>query len=425
MAFSTTEKEFILNKTLLPVIIIFPILLFWIGCDELTELQDPDLFNPEIHGELTIDTLYAIADTTQSIPKPSTIGSNRLMLGSFSEFSCRPIIKFELLPQNAVFDTAWIKFFSANTTAEMPQEFFATAYLIENDWDSDKDQVWANYRENIDTTKIIGTLTATTSKNDTILVPFTEEGIKILNSWASEDSSQFNYGFLLDYNNANFIKEFFSNRLPDGPQLVYRFSIPGDTNFVDVLDSVGATTDAYLIEETFTDGVDISGSNYVVSMSSLVTLLEFDTEPLFKDFPEGVVISSVNLQLPFDISRSLLSGDFGAFLHILRLESELEDSVVVIDSTLFGDPLVSIDINQFSQDSSFIEIRAGTERRDFGQVFFQDQINNVQPRKKLYVGFKNNIDFLSYFAFTKRKTANNLNRPKLILEYWIPPNSRF
>jgi len=414
-----------LLKTILPIIIIVLILVFWMGCDELTELQDPNLFNPEIHGELIKDTLYAISDTTQSIPKPNTIGSNRLMLGSFSEFSCRPIIKFELLPRNAIFDTAWIKLFTANITGQMPQDFFATAYLIKNDWDSDKDQIWSNFRENIDTTKILGSLAATTSENDTILVPLTEEGIRILNSWANEDSSQFNYGFLLDYNNANFIIEFFSNRLPDGPQLVYRYSIPGDTNFVDVLDSVGATTDAYLIEETFTDGLDLSGSNYTVSMSSLVTLLEFDTGPLFKDFPEGVVISSVNLQLPFDVSSSLLSEDFGAFVHILSLESELEDSVVVVDSTFFGDPLVSIDINQFSSDSTFIEIRQGTERRDFGQVFFQDQINNVQPRKKLYVGFKNNINFLSYFAFTKRKTANNLNRPKLILEYWIPPNSRF
>ncbi|NIV11082.1 MAG: hypothetical protein GWN62_07240, partial [Aliifodinibius sp.] len=108
----------------------------------------------------------------------------------------------------------------------------------------------------------------------------------------------------------------------------------------------------------------------------------------------------------------------GAFLHILPLTSDLDDKVVEIDSSVFGSPTFSVDVAQISEDSSYIDIRPSTERRDFARVFIQDRIEDPQPIKKLYIGFKNNIDFLSYIALLKHKH-------RLIIEYWIPPDRRF
>ena len=386
-----------------------------LSCDETTEFKSGQLFSPSVQGQLATDTLYAELDTTYSIPIPSTRFSNRLLIGSFAGFTCRPIIKFASLPANATISDAYIRFTTSGINGDNPQPFTIRAHPILADWTTNIDQVWDDYQQNIDMNTILGTMEVTVDSSDTLIMQMDSVGLDYFNKWANEDSSEFNYGFLLDFDNADFMKEFFSNGTVDPPLVVLTYAPPLDTTRKD---SFIAASDAFLIEGNFARVVD---RDYIVSLSPLVTLLQFDTTPLQN---KGIIVSA-NLQLSVDSLNTLISEDFGVYARILKLTSDLNDSMVVIDSSISGLASYSIDINRFNKDDSYIEINTGAERRDFGVLFIQDLVENPQPIKKLYIGFRSNVDFLSHIALLKRDHPDATKRPRLIIEYWIPPDYRF
>jgi hypothetical protein len=162
-----------------------------------------------------------------------------------------------------------------------------------------------------------------------------------------------------------------------------------------------------------------------VSLLPWVTLLQFNTANLINNLPEGFIIESANLQLSIDRTNTFFDPEFGAFLNILKLTSDVDSGGVVVDSSVLGSPTYTIDMTRLSDDSSYVEVNLGTERNNFGQLYIQDRVDNLNTTKKLYVGFKSNIDFFSYIALFKNNHPDLNKRPRLILNYWIPPNSRY
>lgn len=406
-------------KVFTSLLVSLSLLVIW-SCDETTEFEKGELFNPQVQGQIASDTLYAELDTTYSINKPNTRSADRLMVGSFAGLQCRPILKFiDLPPSDVTITKGHIKFITASITGDNPQPFTVKAHPILNDWTTNTDMIWNDYLQNIDTTKTLGSINVTISDNDTILMPLDSLGLKYFNKWIKDDSTDFNYGFILQYANANFIKEFNSNRNQQGPRVILEYNFPGDTT---LKDSAYSTSDAFLIEGDFTRQ---SGVNYVSSFAPWVTLLKFNTNDLIDKFPEGFVVETANLQLTIDKSNSFIDSEFGVYFNILKLSSDLESNEVAVDSSVLGSPSYTIDMTNLSDDSSYVQVNAGTERRDFGQYLLQDRIDDPQTVKKLYVGFKNNIDFLSYIALYKRNHPDLDKRPRLIIEYWIPPSPRF
>lgn len=395
------------------------IFMVYLSCDETTEFEKGQLFNPAVQGQLATDTLYAEIDTTYSIAIPNTRGSDRLLVGSFAGFHCRPILKFTTLPTGATISGAHIKFITADIAGDNPQPFTVKAFPIVNEWVSNTDITWDNYQENIDTTKTLGTLEVNISDNDTLIMEMDSLGLKYFNKWVKEDSIDFNYGFLLEYYNANFMKAFNSNRNTKGPQVILTYTFPEDTTHKD---SAYSTSDAFLIESDFNKQAN---RNYVVSLAPWVTLLQFNTNSLLNKLPDGFIVESANLQLAIDRPNSLFDSGFGAYCNILKLTSDIDNNNVEIDTSVFGSSIYTIDIAKFSDDSSYVEVNIGSERRDFAQLFIQDRVDKPQPTKNLYVGFKSNIDFLSYIALLKHDNQDLSKRPRLILEYWIPPGVRF
>lgn len=387
--------------------------LFNFSCDETTDLQNSQVFDPSVHGKLSKDTLYAEMDTTFSISIPITQSANRLLTGSFAGVTCKPIIKFVSLPANASISEAHIKFITAAITADFPQPFMVEANPILSDWVKNTDII------NVDSTTVLGTMEVTTDSSDTLIMQMNSTGLDFLNRWADEDSSEFNYGFVLNFDNANFMKAFYSNRSSLGPRIVLTYAFPGDTTRVD---SMLSNVDGFLIDGNIPRVAD---RDYAATLSRWATLLQFDTSPLLDKYPDGIIIESANLQLSIDKLSTLFNNDFGTLLRAVRLTSDLNDSVVVVDSSVVNSSSFSIDVTQLINDSSIVNTSPGTERRDFAQLYLQDLVESPNPEKKLYIGFQNNIDFLSYIAFFKRDDPDKSKRPQIIIEYWIPPNRRF
>lgn len=392
------------------------VILAAISCDDTTEFKSGELFNPSVQGQLASDTLYAELDTTYSIPVPSTRFASRVLIGSFAGFTCRPILKFDGLPTNATIYDAYIRFISTGITGNNLQPFTIRAVPILSDWTTNTDQVWDDYQQNIDPNTILATMEVTVDSSDTLIMQMDSVGVDFFNRWVKEDSSEFNYGFLLDFDNADFIKEFYSNSSANGPQVVLTYALPQDTTRKD---SFRATSDAFLTESHFSISPD---RDYIVSLSPMVTLLQFDTTPVEKK--KGIIVSA-NLQLSVDSLNTHINEVYGVYARIQKLTSDLKDSVVVIDSSLSGLSSYAIDITRYDKSESYIEINTGSERRDFGALYIQDLTEDPQPIKKLYVGFRSNVDFLSYIALLKRDQPDISKRPRLIVEYWIPPDYRY
>ncbi|NIV15789.1 MAG: hypothetical protein GWN62_32400, partial [Aliifodinibius sp.] len=169
-------------KILVAVFLSFIIVGFW-SCQETTEFEKKELFSPSVQGKLAIDTLSAEMDTTFSIPEPSTRVSDRLLVGSFSGFECRPILKFANLPTNASISEARIKFITAGITGDSPQPFTIKAHPIKNDWISNIDEKWDNYQQNIDPSITLGTLNVTADSRDTLIMQMDSSGVEFFNRW--------------------------------------------------------------------------------------------------------------------------------------------------------------------------------------------------------------------------------------------------
>jgi len=400
-----------MRRLLLVLVGVF--IVYFVSCSENpVDVSETLLLDPAYQSQFFTDTLYAVFDTTyQTTPVENTLESSRILVGSTSGFTFRPIMKFSFIPNKFRVQHAEIRFISTGITGENPQPFEVTAYPILQEWESNTDSLWSNYQANIDFSRPMGNMTITSVDTDTMVLVISDT--TLLNFWADSAGYQQNYGFILDFSNANFVKSFKADNF-----MQLTFILPGDTT---VKSDSATIVDAFLIENNFTPAPD---RDYVSTLSSKGTILNFDFSPLLKKFPEGIIINSANLQLGIDWDNTLFNPKFKANLWLLRLTSQLKSSKVEIDSSLLQSNLF-VDLNSFSEDSSYIEVKAGNERVELAQGYVQQKMREPESMTGYYIEFKNRIDFLSYLTFFKRDATDISKRPRLILEFMVPPKPRF
>lgn len=381
-------------------------------------LQDRD-------SEIVIDTLYAIQDTTYALNKViTTLNSERLLLGTQENFTFRIILKFFLLdiPDTLEIDNAWIRFITVGAEGEMPTEFSATGYPPIENWIADTSAVWKNYVDNVDFTKPLGNMSVTTADDDTLIFHFNDLGLKRVRLWAGQDTSIRieNTGMLLDFTAANFIKEFQARDISTN-QGVYLFVADSITQDSAVVDSFLAIADANLVDGQFQP---VPQRNYTSTLKPWVTLLKFNIDTLKQIYQSGIVVTSANLQLPVDWDNTLIHRDFGPNLQLLPLTSALEDSSVAIDSTFIGIPSVIVYLNQYAEDSTYVEVTLGGERQEFSATYIQRKLNFPDVYTGFYIENRIQDQYLANFSFYKYNSADPKRRPRLIIQSLRFPDER-
>lgn len=376
-------------------------------------------------SQIVTDTLYAIQDTTYALHKViTTLNSGRLLLGSQEDFNFRIILKFSLLnkPDTLEIDNAWIRFITLEASGNMPTEFTATGYPAVNSWIADTSKVWEGYPNNVDFRQPLGEMLVTTERSDTAIFRFNNLGLQTLRAWADTSDSS-NNGMVIDYASANFVKEFLARSATEnkGVFLFIADSVQTDSGKIAVVDSFLAITDAFLIDGQFYPPPQ---RDYTSTLKPWVTLLEFNLDTLKQIYQSGIVIISANLQLPVDWDNTLIHRDFGPNLQLLPLTSALDDSSVAIDSTFIGIQSVIVDLNHYSQDSTYVEITSGGERQEFAATYIQRKLNFPDVYKGLYIENKIQNQHLANFSFYKHNFADPKRRPRVIIQSLRFPDER-
>lgn len=389
-------------------------------CSENPVELQTNIINPAFQGSLRDTVLYATRDTSYyQTSRINTQFANRIFIGRYKGLEARPILRFTNLPQDAQYSEVIVRFTGTGLAGDQTrQPFTATAYPILNSWTTNLDSVWNNYQDNFDPTLPLGALEVTTAGTDTLYLTMNQTGVDKFTEWADSANASVgnNYGFILDFSDANFIKFWSSINASNDPSMIATYQLPGDTTVYH--DTTTATYDAFIYQGT---GPVISGRDVVSSLIVNATALQFDIKGLNNQYPHGIVISNATLQMPIDWSQSLVDSVFGNTLRLSRLLSDFDSTHVVADSSFNH----YVSLTHWSEDSSYIEVRTGGDRNLLARFILQPMIEDTSATTALAIEMFNKVDHYSYFSFYKRHAALPENRPRLVLQYWVPPEPRY
>ena len=421
-------------KTLLALVLLTGIVIF--QCSENPIDLNPDLVGSNILGTLKDTTLYAINDSsyqTESII--STQFSSRLILGSVAGFEARPIFRitnFAEVPDSATITDAQFRLVRAGISSiGIGTPISVSIYPVLNAWTTNLDEVWDDYQQNIDPSISYATFDIDPEDTTDILVELNAEGLdKVINwfnlYWTDPDSiSPENTGFLLDFQNANFLQYFYAINSGYDPTMIVTYTIPNDTTIT--TDTLLFNFDAFIYSGEIPK---ISERNYVATLFPHSTLLQFDLKSFLDMLPRDVSLNSANLQLYIDRENSLINSELGISQTVTLKLTKITETGVTVDSTLGS----FIETNQWGSDSTYIEIKSGSSRKNLARVYIPPQLINIDSTSGLVISIietlstsqkiTNERDYYSYLAFYTAKDPNVALRPKLIIKYWLPPQPR-
>jgi hypothetical protein len=407
------------------LVIIFCGPLLFNTCSDNPVILENNLDNPLVEGEVRDTVLYAMQDTSYIVSsKINNQFSPYLAIGSYKGFVSRPILRFTTnFPDSAIFTKAVLRLKADGYISDgSPAPFTATLYEAKDAWSSNLDSVWNDYTMNMDLTRPLGTMEVTPSQNDTLSLEFNQDALEILSFWADTSTFDDNGGVILDFSDANYIQYLTSINVELDveivvePLLIFDYHTKNDNTIK--TDTVSATFDAYVYS---LDIPAIPDRNYVSSQINFSTLLKFDLDGILKKYPKGVDVLSANLRLPVDKENSLTAYESSTNLQVQMLLSDINSQSVEVDSS-FG-RLMSF--NQWSLDSSFIEIISGDERKNFARLIIQSQLVDLNSSSALIIDYQNKNDKYAYIASYKKDNIDSESVPKLILTFRIPPSARF
>ncbi len=398
------------------------------GCDE-----DPfDLGSNaptglrEQNAQLVIDTLYATLDANYPLDRTlSTLQSSRLLLGTLNQgpanFTFRPIMRFSNFPDSLQIDSAWIMLVTDEATGDNPQSFTATAYPVINEWIADTSDVWDDYQGNVDFSQPLGELNVTTSREDTLILTFSPDGMNIVRQWPDTSNAVDNNGLILDFSAASFIKEFKARNVDEniGPKLIYTYR---DANDSTLIDTMLVVADAFLVEGDYS----LTGDRlYSTTIIPHVMLLEFNIDTLNQLYPEGVIVETANLQLTIDWANTVNNRDFGPNLQLWPLKSELTSPAIEVDSQAISSNILTVNLTRFSEDSLTAETTSGDERQQLARLYVQEKLNNPDSFTGYYLEPIIKSSFLAAYAYYRYNDPDRSKRPRLIIQSTRLPKERF
>ncbi len=406
--------------------------LFW-QCEE----NPQDVTLTERVSQLTIDTIYANNSNTHRINRRvSTLSADRLHLGSTNGYTFRSILRFAGLPDSIVIDSAWIKFQSLGISKEKnitPVEFSVPGFPIINPWVTDTSDVWDDYASNVDFTNSMGEVLVTTADSGAFFFNFNEFGLQRLNAWVDTASGIPNNGLALDLQTQtpNFVKEFQGRNAANvvGPLLFIRYQAEMDTVIndtmttilVDQTDSLLSISDAFFFDGKFEK---IPDRVHTTTLDTpLVSVLSFNLDTLKRIHPAGVIIESVNIQLPVDWDNTLLNSSLGNNIHILPLTSEVDNDSVRILIEFISNGL-DISLSQFTIDSTYLEVPDGIQRALLGSQYVQLMLNSPDFATGFYIEYLQQSQHFSTASFFRHDNSPSQLRPRLIITSLVLPDER-
>ncbi len=386
---------------------------------------------------LNSDTLYATFDTTHRLDKVvTTLGANRLIIGSVRGYTFRPILKFLDFPLDIVsINTAFIEFKKLSTLGDPAiindpnVSLTVTGYPILQPWKSDTSEVWeGDYQNNVDFNIPLGSMTLypTDTVNTPIIFQFDSTAFSFILQWADTSLREENAGMILEFSppgfptDPQFVEEFVARdqSTNEGPKLVISYR--------DTLDSLRIDTvlvgfDASLFRGDLQTRPD---RDYVTTFVPLITVVSFNLDTLIQLYPNGVSIVNADLEMPVDWDETLAHPALNPNMRILPLTSALTDTNVSVDTSFLSFNLSS-DFTQFTEDSAFVRTETGPNRQSFVRNMVQNMLNNPDRYTGFYLEPRSFANHVAIFSFFRYNAPDPRFRPRLIIQSVALPKERF
>ena len=367
-------------------------------------------------GGIYLDTLYASADTTIIEGKVTTAFSGKLLLGSYKEFDTRFLIRFPNIPADSFqIDSLKLILNSVSNQGEASEPINGTAYMVTEDWEEsvNKDESW-NWKEKID-------LSAETTSD----FELSEEAEKthiidlsnnLANNWQDTTSGGNNFGLLLDFNSASYIKEFGSTNNSDDipiPRLVvvyYNHSLDSVMH-----DTLAADKDASLIDFKGTFDPDLL---QLISGYSVKSFFKFDINQI----PKNAALATMRFILYRDVENSVINENIQETMNLRTATSDYNSlPSYQIDSTFVFSIFHGVILNEIS--TNILDV-APANRGSNSQNFMQSLVNGDILLGSFMVQYRNEWDGVSVYAIRDSDTDDISMRPKIIVEYYDIPTPR-
>ena len=342
------------------------------------------------------------------------------------------VLNLTTLPDSAQIDSAWVKLYSTgsvNVGSSLPftarmHPIFSTQYPT---WEGNLDSIWSDPDQSIDRGTTLSELTIAPDDTNDYLFTLNDDGLDLVRTWADTASTpDENYGFIIDFEMADYIQYFSAISSGGDPQLIIKYSLPLDTMVY--RDTLLANYDAYLYEGDFPQRDDRKYTSTLVVHNSV---LLFNLNDLLIQAGGEITILSANLELPLDRDHSLIDPLYNTSnLVALNLESEIHETEIVLDSTLGFYAI----LDSWSDDSSYVQVSSNDNRRTLANMirvqlatpeepvgFVIHVLDNATSRSSLISHEKEQF---TYLAFYTRKEIDLLKKARLTMEYWIPAKPR-
>lgn len=383
------------------------------GNDKPIQGFDPDLgFDDDDLGSVRKATLHSVDLQFSFEDTLTTTGSSpNLSVGTFSNIDTRTLIKFESFPNPdsvTILDAALILRTSVVTGNVTGQTFEATVHRVTDDWDEANVRA-ENFGEAFDPTPLASATIRSIYRVDSLNVEqvrfdLGDDGTELIRQWSDSTSGVNNFGFLINSNSANFIKQFYSTEFFTGsraPQLEVTARVQGTG--ADTTITTTAMADAYLIERN--PGFMLpDGPLYVDHLFGRKSIIRFDLSQI----PRESTISRAELIFNIEQEKSVLNND-GFSIQLIALDN----AVTTPDSFEVGSnaqPLSSVPNVQESTTTVTVPIRST----------LQAWVNEVIENNGLLLRSATPGKDISYIAISPCE-SDTTRCPRLVVDYTVPP----
>jgi len=383
------------------------------GNDKPIQGFDPDVgFDDDDLGSVRKATLHSVDLQFSFEDTMTTTGSSpNLSIGTFSNIDTKTLIKFESFPNPdslTILDAALILRTSVVTGNVAGQTFEATVHRVTADWEEASVRA-ETFGEAFDPTPLANATIHSIYRVDSLNVErvrfdLGEDGTELIRQWADSTSGVNNFGFLIDSNGADFIKQFYSTEFFTGsraPQL--EVTVRVQRTGADTTLTTTAMSDAYLVERG--PGYMLpDGPLYVDHIFSRQSIIRFDLSQI----PRESTINRAEFIFNIEQDNSVLNSD-GFSVQLVQLDN----AVTTPDLFEVGSnasALSSVPNVQESTTTVSVPIRS----------ILQAWVNEVIENNGLLLRSATPGKDVSYIAVAPCE-SDTTRCPRLVVDYTVPP----
>lgn len=388
--------------------------LFW-SCFEGDPLHDIDgrnLSNTNIHR----DTLYAVNSRSVIGGRVTTALSTKLLLGAYEGFETRALIQFGTIPSDTLqIDSLTLVLTSLANQGEALGPIRGTAYLVTSAWPEsvNEDETW-NWRDNISYLPEYSAsfeISAGSSQLHSILLP-----AAMMKVWQDTVGGSKNFGLLLNFDEASYIKQFSSvDALFSGQRPRLGFSYYNTVLDSTIHDTIFVLQDASLIE--FNGSLDPE-KIYVASGISVRSFFEFDLSAI----PASAALATMNFTARRDSLNSVYNPESTQNMYLRTVTTGFSElPYYQVDSTFTKNLYYTIELQQ--NDDQTLSIVNGY-RGTGSQNFLQSILNGEITYGSFMVQYKYEGEDVSVYAIKDGPDIDKSMKPALIVEYYDIPEPR-